>query len=169
MNAAQSGGDHGAGQGVALEPAGGDAFWWLGSLMINKVEGPGMSLVDHLVPPGYAPPLHIHHRQDEVFMITEGEFTMTCGDETWQAGPGAVIFLPRGIPHRFQASEAGPARTQIITVPGGFCELVAELGEPATELTLPGPDVQMPDAARVGAVMEAHGIEPVGPPPGGSH
>lgn len=164
MSAARSGAAPGEGHGVALEPDGGDAYWWLGSLTINKVDGPAMSFVDHLCPPGYAPPTHIHHQQDEVFVITEGDFTMTCGEETWPARPGSVIFFPKGTPHRFQVSETGPGRCQIVLTPGGFCELVVELGEPATELGLPGPDVKMPDPARIGAASEAHGISAVHPP-----
>lgn len=169
MKAAHSGAAAGEGQGAALEPDGGDAYWWLGSLTINKVAGPGVSFVDHLCPPGYTPPLHVHHRQDEVFIITEGEFTMTCGEQSWPGRPGSVIFFPRGVPHRFQVSDAGPGRCQIITAPGGFCELVAELGEPATALTLPGPEVKMPDPARINAVTAAHGIEAIAPPGDGAH
>lgn len=159
MNAPQS--DNGASAGAVLGPDDGDAYWWLGSLTINKVVGGGMTFVDHLVPAGYEPPLHIHHHQDEVFLITEGQFTMTCGDDVWSAGPGTLIFLPRGVPHRFQVSDEGPGRTTIITAPGGFAELVAALGEPATELTLPGPDVPVPDPARIDAVSREHGIEAV--------
>jgi mannose-6-phosphate isomerase-like protein (cupin superfamily) len=159
MAAAES--DAGATQGVILRADEGDAYWLLGSLTINKVFGDGMTFVDHLCPPGYSPPLHIHHRQDEVFVITEGRFTMTCGDQTWSAEPGTLVFLPRGVPHRFLVSDDGPGRCLIITAPGGFAELVAELGQPADQLTLPGPDVPMPDPERIGAVSKAHGIEAV--------
>ncbi len=169
MSAAQSGSAPGEGQGHILDTDGGSAFWWLGSLTINKVDGSALSFVDHLVPPGYSPPLHIHHHQDEVFVITEGEFTMTCGDQTWQARPGSLVFLPRGVPHRFLVSDAGPGRALIITAPGGFAELVAELGEPASELSLPGPDVQMPDPARIAAVSEAHGVEAIHSPSAAAH
>ena len=159
MAAPQS--DSGAQRGAMLGPEDGDAYWWLGSLTINKVVGGGLSFVDHLCPPGYQPPLHIHHNQDEVFVITEGHFALTCGEESWQAEPGSVVFLPRGVPHRFQVSDDAPGRCLIITAPGGFAELVAELGQAADELTLPGPDVPMPDPERIGAVSEAHGIEAV--------
>lgn len=159
MNAAES--DAGANRGAVFGPEEGDAYWWLGSLTINKVVGGGMTFVDHLVPPGYSPPLHIHLHQDEVFVITEGRFTMTCGEDTWQAEPGSLVFLPRGVPHRFVVSGDGPGRALIVTAPGGFAELVADIGQPADQLTLPGPDVPMPAPEQIEAASEAHGIQTV--------
>ena len=32
---------------------------------------------------------------------TLGEVTFKCGDQILEAGPGAFVFLPRGIPHTF--------------------------------------------------------------------
>jgi hypothetical protein len=46
--------------GFVLANDEGDAYWWLGSLTINKVGGDAthsqVSVVDHRVPGGYAPP-----------------------------------------------------------------------------------------------------------------
>lgn len=36
--------------------------------------------------------------------------------------------------------------------------VVSELGEPAAQLVLPGPDVGLPEPARIAAVAAAHGI-----------
>jgi len=149
-------------EGFILGVDEGDAFYWLGSLTINKVGGRstkgGVDIVDHRVPAGYAPPLHVHRGQDETFYVLEGLFTFHCGDRTWQAGPGSLGFLPREIPHGFSVSEDGPGRTLLINAPAGFAEVISELGEHASDLVLPGPDVAMPDPARVQAISEAHGI-----------
>ncbi len=157
----------GAREGFVLAADEGDAYWWLGSLTINKVGAEaahgGLSIVDHRVPAGYAPPRHIHHGQDEIFFILDGQFSITCGDRSWQAGPGSLVFLPRDVPHGFTVSSDGAGRTLLITSPGGFDEVIRELGEPAQQLTLPGPDAPMPDPARVKSISEAHGI--TGAPP----
>ena len=153
----------GAPAGYVLGPDEGDAFHWLGSLTINKVGAArttgGLSIVDHRVPAGYSPPAH-SHRDDEAFFILDGVFHVRCGDQSWQAGPGSLVFLPRDVPHGFRVSPDGPGRTLLVLAPGGFDRLVAELGTPTTSLELPGPDVALPDRARLDAAAAAHGITP---------
>ena len=150
------------GQGFVLGPDDGDAYWWLGSLTLNKVTRAStqgdMDIVDHRVPAGYAPPLHVHNDQDEVFYVIDGNFAVRCGDEHWEAGPGSLVFLPRRVPHGFTVSGDGPGRTLLINAPAGFADVITELGEPAAQLVLPGPDVAMPTPERAGEVSEAHGI-----------
>lgn len=150
--------------GFVLTEDEGDGHFWLGSLTINKVgrsvSRGGLSIVDHRVPAGYAPPGH-QHQDDEVFFILDGEFAVRCGEQSWEAGPGALVFLPAGVPHGFVVSDAGPGRTLLVTAPGGFDELVSELGTSTTSRSLPGPDVALPEPARIRAVSEAHGIHDV--------
>jgi mannose-6-phosphate isomerase-like protein (cupin superfamily) len=149
-------------KGFVLGPDEGEAFWWLGSLSINKLTGSqarnGLDIVDHRVPAGYSPPLHVHSQQDEVFFVIDGDFAVHCGGDEWQAGPGSLVFLPRLVPHGFVVSDAGPGRTLLINAPAGFAEVVSELGEPAPGLVLPPVDLPMPDPARIAAVSQAHGI-----------
>lgn len=149
-------------RGFVLGTDDGDPYYWLGSLTLTKVlssssEG-GLDIVDHRVPAGYAPPRHIHRAQDEVFFVVDGQFTVHCGDQTWQAGPGSLAFLPRGVPHGFSVSDDGPGRTLLINAPAGFAALIHDLGQPAAALELPGPDVAMPSPERAQEVSEAHGI-----------
>ncbi len=150
-------------QGFFLGPDDGDAYWWLGSLTITKLSGQvthgGIDVVDHRVPAGYAPPRHVHVGQDEVFYVIDGVFTVGCGERSWPAGPGSLVFLPRGVPHGFTVSDHGPGRTLLINAPAGFAEVITELGEPTEQLTLPGLDVAMPDPERIAAVSTAHGIQ----------
>jgi quercetin dioxygenase-like cupin family protein len=152
-------------QGFVLGPDDGQPYWWLGSLTLTKVTREAsrgaMDIVDHRVPAGYAPPLHIHDDQDEVFYVIDGEFAVRCADQHWQAGPGSLVFLPRQIAHGFTVSDGGPGRTLLINAPAGFADVIAELGVPASELVLPGPEVPMPDPGRVAAVSQAHGIHGV--------
>lgn len=148
--------------GFVLGPDDGDAYWWLGSLTINKLDGErtrsGIDIVDHRVPAGYAPPRHVHDGQDEVFFVIDGHFDVQCGERSWEAGPGSLVFLPRGVPHGFTVSSDGPARTLLINSPAGFSDLIRELGEPASRLELPGPDAPLPEPDRIASISLAHGI-----------
>ena len=152
--------------GFVLTEDGGNAFWFLNTLTINKIESEhthgGFTIVDHRVPAGFAPPPHVHAGVDEAFYILDGEFEGFCGDTQWHAGPGAVVFLPRDIPHGFHVSQSGPGRTLLILAPAGFDRFVAALGVPATELTFPEPTA--PDVDRVVEIAAAHGIRVLPPP-----
>jgi mannose-6-phosphate isomerase-like protein (cupin superfamily) len=62
---------------------------------------------------GGAPPLHIHHREDETFYVIAGEITFFVGDRRIEARAGDFLFAPKGVPHAFlvtsrPAQRAGP-------------------------------------------------------------
>jgi quercetin dioxygenase-like cupin family protein len=152
--------------GFVLAADEGQPFWFLNTLTINKVgsgdsQG-GVSIVDHRMPPGFAPPPHIHQASDETFLVLDGQLEGFCGDCKWQAGPGSLVFLPRAIPHGFAVSEAGPGRIMIVTSPGGFDQFVAAAGQPAPSLRLPEPVA--PDPALLAQLAAAHGIQLLPPP-----
>lgn len=70
---------------------------------------------------GKGTPLHIHHSQDEVFYILEGEYYFQVGDEKQTLIKGDSIFLPRTIPHAWtQVSATG--RMTVIVQPAGKLE-----------------------------------------------
>lgn len=150
-----------AADGFVLGPDDGDPYWWLGTLSLTKIgsaaTGGRLDIVEHRTPAGYAPPRHVHADQDEVFYVIDGRLIVTCGDRRWQVGAGSLVFLPRAVPHGFTVPD-DPARMLLINAPAGFAEVITGLGDPATSLSLPGPDVPMPDPARIAAVSEAHGI-----------
>jgi quercetin dioxygenase-like cupin family protein len=152
--------------GFVLAADEGQAFWFLNTLTINKVGSDHsqgqLSIVDHRVPPGFAPPPHIHQAQDEAFLVLDGQFEGFCGDQAWQAGPGSLVFLPRAIPHGFTVSDAGPGRIIVVVSPGGFDQFVAAAGEPAPALRLPEP--VPPDPALIAQLAAAHGIQLLPPP-----
>lgn len=154
-----------AARGFVLGPDDGEPYHWLGTLTLTKITaaatGGGVDIVDHRVPAGYAPPRHLHRHQDEVFYVIDGDLEITCGDDHWHAGPGSLVYLPRGIAHGFAASPDRPARTLLINSPAGFADVIVELGTPAPELALPGKDVEQPEPDRVADVSARHGIEPV--------
>ena len=66
-------------------------------------------------------PLHVHHLQDEVFYVLEGEYAFQVGDERFDLKTGDSIFLPMTVPHAWtQVSNKGK---MIVTVqPAGKLE-----------------------------------------------
>ena len=50
--------------------------------------------------PGTGPDLH-RHPYEQVFIVEEGDVLFTLGDDTVEAGPGDVIVVPPGTPHKF--------------------------------------------------------------------
>jgi quercetin dioxygenase-like cupin family protein len=149
--------------GFVLGPDEGEAFWWLGTLTINKIRGAntagGLDVVEHRVAPGYAPPRHVHQGQDEIFYLVDGDFVIECGDQRWDAAPGSLVFLPRDVPHGFTVGDR-PGRALLFNAPAGFADLVMDLGQPAPRLDLPAPDLPAPDPARVEQASRARGIHP---------
>ena len=64
--------------------------------------GGALSVVETRIDAG--PPLHVHDREDECFYVLDGELSVRCGGDTFDAPAGSFVFLPRGRPHRFAAS-----------------------------------------------------------------
>lgn len=148
----------GAGEGTPV--------WFLGNLMVLKATARSTNgaygLLESWVPAGASPPLHIHHREDETFWILEGSVTVRCGEETFRAGAGSYVFLPRGVPHTFRVDGDAPAHMLTMLSPGGGEAFFVEGGRPAESGTLPPPGA--PDLVRLEHVAHEFGSEFVGPP-----
>ncbi len=57
---------------------------------------------------GRGTPLHLHHAQDEIFYVLEGEYYFQVGDKKFSLTKGESIFLPRKVPHAWtQVSATG--------------------------------------------------------------
>lgn len=54
------------------------------------------------VNPGGRLSLQYHHHREEHWVVVAGTATVTLGDETFEAGPGAVIFVPVGVHHTIE-------------------------------------------------------------------
>src|SRR5947209_14048658 len=121
----------------------GDALWFLGSLVTVKATGADTggraTVVEFLNPPGFAPPLHRHTVEDEMFLLLGGQARFLCDGEELAAGPGDFVLLPAGLAHSFVVGPDEPLRTLQITTPSGFEKFAAAAGGPARRRELPQP------------------------------
>jgi mannose-6-phosphate isomerase-like protein (cupin superfamily) len=70
-------------------------------------------------PPGHpAPPLHVHPHTDEAFYVADGDATFQLGDREVPVTAGALVFVPRGMPHTVWNSGDRPVRGLILISPG---------------------------------------------------
>lgn len=91
------------------------------------------ALLEMTVNPGSQTPPHIHHAEDEMFYVLEGELSLWKGDEKTSAGPGSFVSVPKGTVHRWANESGRPARSLVFLVPGGFDEFLMKIGKPITE------------------------------------
>lgn len=121
----------------------GQARWWFGGLALIKLDaeetGGALSLIEMLYPPALEVPVHVHHRQDELFYVLDGQMRLRVEAREEVAEAGAVVFVPRGTPHGFIVTSADPARYLVLHSPAGFEGFVLATSEPAATRTLPPP------------------------------
>lgn len=150
-----------------LHSSEGEALWFLGNLVTVKAGGADthgrLTVAEFLNPAGFAPPLHRHRTEDELFYVISGNARFHCQSQELAAGPGDFVVLPAGVPHTFVVGPDEPLRVLQITTPAGFESFAAAAGEPARQRRLPDPGPVDPGAlARVAA---EHDIDILGPPP----
>ncbi|MFF4364497.1 cupin domain-containing protein [Streptomyces sp. NPDC001594] len=145
----------------------GRAFWFLGNLVSVKAAGTQtrgrLTVAEFLNPAGFAPPLHRHLDEDEMFYVLSGTVRFRCDGEELAAGPGDFVLLPVGLPHTFVVGSEEPLRCLQITTPAGFEDFAMDAGAPARERRLPAPGPI--DPAALGHTAARHHIEILGPPP----
>lgn len=148
----------------------GRGTWAMASLFEHLVEahetGDRLGVAMVTQPPGVATPLHRHTHEAEAFFVIDGQMDYRAGDQLFHLEPGCFMYLPAALPHAFRIRGDRPARFLALTVPGGLLGLYDEVGLPAAELRLPGPDAQPADVeiAKWAEIGPRYGLEVVGPP-----
>jgi quercetin dioxygenase-like cupin family protein len=144
-------------------------LWFLNTLIdfpVSHTDGvDGMSVMDSLARRGDSPPYHVHHTEDEVFHLIEGELDVCIDGETRRALPGETHLLPKGVPHTYRVVSER-ARWLVVTTEGDFERFVREVARPAEAAELP-PPAAPPTPEEQQALRELalrHGIELLGPP-----
>ena len=145
-------------------------LWFQNSLVTIRVSASdgqdGISVLEHRVPHGFSPPLHLHRGEDEVFHVVEGEFRVKVNDEEHRLGAGDVLLAPKGVPHTYRVESVQGGRVLAITARGDFERFVRAVSRPAERPELPvpagAPSADAIQALKVSAAK--YGIEIVGPP-----
>ena len=85
---------------------------------------------------GMGTPLHLHHYQNEIFYVLEGEYIFKVGEDVFNLTEGDSIFLPQKVPHAWtQVSQNG--KMEVTFQPAGkmenFFVTVAKLNHEPTK------------------------------------
>ncbi len=108
------------------------------------------SILEVVAVPGSGPPLHIHHNEDEHFVVLEGTVRFVCGDRTFDAPAGTAFTVPRGVPHAWANLSETDIRMLGTFAPGGIERCFLELAKA--------------EAGELEAIANAYGCSIVGPP-----
>ncbi len=111
-----------------------------------------------LAPATPGPHLHVHSREDEAVYVIHGEMTFRVGDETFTAGSGTLVWLPREVPHTFANLGEVPVWAFGATTPAGLEGMFEE--QAAYFASLAGP----PDEGIIDEIGARYGVRRVGPP-----
>jgi uncharacterized cupin superfamily protein len=96
-------------------------------------------------------PPHLHTREDEYSIVTEGQIGFRSGDREVVLGAGGYITKPRGELHTMWNAGGVPARMIEVISPAGFENFFREMAD----MVASGPP-QFPDVA---ALAERYGLQ----------
>jgi quercetin dioxygenase-like cupin family protein len=146
-----------------------EQLWFLDTLVsipvIHASGVDGVSVIESRAREGDSPPLHVHHTEDEIFHVLEGELRVRLGDSELVVAAGETVIGPRGVAHTYRV-ESSEAHWLVITTKGHFERMVRSMSRPAERPELPepsGPPTQEQAEALTAACREC-GIDLVGPP-----
>jgi mannose-6-phosphate isomerase-like protein (cupin superfamily) len=92
--------------------------------------GEAFSLLEANEPPGFGPPLHIHHDAAEAFYVLDGEYIIFLEGQELSCPAGSFIFIPAGIQHGFRVGRVVSRKLNFYTpaaMVGYFDELSAAI------------------------------------------
>lgn len=153
-------------KGYAVASDEGEALWFNGGLCIVKArahETDGrLAAVEFRVPAGFGSPLHIHHHDDEMFLVLDGDVRFRLGAEVIETQVGSLVYGPREVEHSFTADT--DARLLLLFAPAGTEEFFRAAGKPARWVGPPPPGEQFLDRQSLAKMGSSYGQDFVGPP-----
>jgi quercetin dioxygenase-like cupin family protein len=66
-------------------------------------------------PPGFGPPMHIHHDAAETFYVLSGEYVIYLEEREVECSAGSFIHIPAGIRHGFRVGAVGGRKLNLYT------------------------------------------------------
>ncbi len=150
----------------------GTRFWFDSQIMEVLVSAEDtddqLSILRQTLVPGYAPPVHVHEREDQTLVVLAGSITawldpMEDSSTEVELQAGDSIHLPRRIPHAFRVGADGATLLEVNT-PGGFEHFHLDAGDEATHDGVP--DQAPPDIDRMARCAVDYECTIIGPPVG---
>jgi mannose-6-phosphate isomerase-like protein (cupin superfamily) len=139
-------------EGFTVSAEDGERLSFSDAEFIVKVSGAStggaLSVIEEVDP--LDTPLHVHSNEDELWYVLEGEHIFQIGHVEMKAGPGDVVFGPRGVPHAQRRVVPRKGRFIEVFSPGGFDGFFRELAQAEAS------GASMPEVYR--SVSEKYGI-----------
>jgi mannose-6-phosphate isomerase-like protein (cupin superfamily) len=147
---------------TVVAPEQGQSYWIAGDHVTFKLtrehtNGAFVFAINESAPQS-GPPPHVHAREDEIFFILEGEYDFLLDDKRFTAGPGAAVFLPRGVTHGFRNITDRRGKMIVIATPAGFDEFVPAAGDLCVDRNV-SPGFGQPQVEKLLAACKFFGIE----------
>ncbi len=120
--------------------------------------GGAFSLLEANEPPGFGPPLHIHHDAAEAFYVLEGEYIVFLEGREISCPTGSFIFIPVGMPHGFRVSNLASRKLNFY-MPAAMVGYFEELSD-----AIRNGDPDPPDVSQI---ADKYSMEVIGPVPEG--
>ena len=107
---------------TAIQPGDGITLKSLGVThkLISAQTGGAYYLCEAIFGPESGSPLHIHHFEDEVIYVLEGQIDIRLDNENLHVPTGGTVHLPRNIPHALQNPLKTPLKIMVHAIPGGL-------------------------------------------------
>ncbi len=152
----------GDGKGYVLQPGEGRLIDLSGFSMRVKAtddDTNGMfTLLEAEEPPGFGPPLHIHHGIAEAFYVLEGEYIIFLDEEEVRCPAGSFIFIPPEMPHGFRVGEVASRKLNLY-LPASMVGYFDDLSDAMKKGEA--------DPERLSDIATRHSLEVIGPVPEG--
>jgi len=87
-------------------------------LVRSEESGGVLSVAEERVPPGWEGPPLDHGDFDEAVYVLDGELALQLGDDLLHTRPGALAFVPAGVPRTWANAGGADARYLIVRTPG---------------------------------------------------
>jgi mannose-6-phosphate isomerase-like protein (cupin superfamily) len=117
--------------------------------------GGQLTILDYRAPAGFGPPRHLHHREDEVFEVIEGQAVVWTPNLSFVLGTGDLALLPKLGPHTWRAYGPKGVRFTATFTPSGFERLFQDIERRCLLVT---------DVDELRAVAADVGMDILGPP-----
>lgn len=118
-------------------------------LLDGRTSNGALSVLDCSHVPGPSD-RHVHADSDKAAFVLDGRYLFRVDGKDIQVGPGALVFIPRGVAHDFVVGPDG-GRVLFVFSPGGVDEYFRALS------ALAGDDAAALD---IGELRRRHHIEP---------